>query len=267
MSGIYELPVDPGEVRLRAGKIGIWLFVASEIMFFMGILVSYVLFRAADPQLFSAQAAVLNKVLGGINTLILLGSSATIAMAVGAARRNKPGKAIACMGLTLVLAALFLGIKASEYWDKFCHYTLIARMSDGTSYVYDGGTHMGKGGFVLYGYRAPLPADNTWDIHLTSPQQMREASGLTSPQTYQIPSSAILEQMNYGPWKNIFFACYFTLTAVHAVHVIGGMIAIAILLLGTAIRKIQPAAIEYVAIYWYFVDVVWIFLFVLLYFA
>ena len=67
------------------------------------------------------------------------------------------------------------------------------------------------------------------------------------------------------PWKNIFYACYFTLTGVHGVHVLAGMIPI-FLLMAQAIRgKLYPAHMEYVGLYWHFVDLVWIFLFPLLY--
>jgi cytochrome c oxidase subunit III len=80
-----------------------------------------------------------------------------------------------------------------------------------------------------------------------------------------IPRSTISQAITYGPWKNIFYACYFATTGVHGLHVLGGIVAIA-LLLGHAIRgKLLAPHTEYVGLYWHFVDLVWIFLFPLLY--
>jgi heme/copper-type cytochrome/quinol oxidase subunit 3 len=80
-----------------------------------------------------------------------------------------------------------------------------------------------------------------------------------------IPRSSISQAITYGPWKNIFYACYFTTTGVHGLHVLGGIVAL-VLLLGHALRgKLLPAHTEYIGLYWHFVDLVWIFLFPLLY--
>ena len=71
--------------------------------------------------------------------------------------------------------------------------------------------------------------------------------------------------VTYGPWKNIFFSCYFALTGIHGVHVLGGMVPISILLIQSLRGKIFPAQTEYTGLYWHFVDLVWIFLFPLMY--
>src|SRR5436189_4143335 len=70
------------------GKVAIWLFLASEIMFFIAILATYIIFRSGAPKLFAEHALVLNKLLAGINTLVLIGSSLTMALAVDAAQKN-----------------------------------------------------------------------------------------------------------------------------------------------------------------------------------
>ena len=94
---------------------------------------------------------------------------------------------------------------------------------------------------------------------------MRSGLALELPLIAIDVKDAIAQQINYMPWKNIFYACYFTLTGVHGVHVLGGMIPI-FLLMAQAIRgKLFPAQTEYVGLYWHFVDLVWIFLFPLLY--
>jgi cytochrome c oxidase subunit 3 len=82
---------------------------------------------------------------------------------------------------------------------------------------------------------------------------------------YKIPIAHISQDITYGPWKNIFYSCYFITTGVHGLHVVGGIVAL-FLLLGHAVRgKILPPHTEYVGLYWHFVDLVWIFLFPLLY--
>ena len=245
------------------GRIGIWLFLASEIMFFMGLLASYVIFRAAQPQLFAQQSVVMNKWAGGINTLILLSSSFLMAKSVTAAAKGERKKLIASLALVLLFAATFLGIKASEYRDKLTHYTLVAP-GQGKLMIYDGHLRRVNDRVEITGFAAPMPGGSDWDIHFSTPQQVRQM-GDGVEQTYVIPANSIREQINDGPWKNIFFACYFTLTAVHAVHLLGGMIAVLILLILASRGKIKSEAMEYVAIYWHFVDLVWIFLFVLLY--
>ena len=82
---------------------------------------------------------------------------------------------------------------------------------------------------------------------------------------WTIPINTISQDITYGPWKNIFYACYFALTGVHGVHVIGGIIPIFFLLVQAIRGKLFPAQTEYVGLYWHFVDLVWIFLFPLLY--
>ncbi|HZK80762.1 MAG TPA: cytochrome c oxidase subunit 3, partial [Humisphaera sp.] len=109
-----------------------------------------------------------------------------------------------------------------------------------------------------------------FDIHLVSEHGMEEllkAKTGKAPveQEFIIPASTISAMTNYGPWKNIFYACYFTLTGIHGLHVLGGMIPLSILLIQGLRGKIFAHHIEYVGLYWHFVDLVWIFLFPLLY--
>src|SRR4051812_43273717 len=107
-----------------AGKVGTWLFLASEVMFFIGILGSYVVLRAQDPHLFRAHAEPLNKLLAGVNTLVLILSSLTMALAVDAAQAGNRKKVAACLFVTLLCAFGFLGIKTIEYRAKFSHETV-----------------------------------------------------------------------------------------------------------------------------------------------
>ncbi len=249
------------------GKIGIWLFLASEIMFFIGILGSYIVLRSASHEMFSKMAQVLNKTLAGTNTLVLILSSLTMALAVDAAQNNKAKKAAGMLFITFLCSCGFMVIKGIEYNDKWHHNTIVARESGptGAIYVYDGHVLSEDATTIeLNGYRKTLVPGMAFDIHLIAPADVKTTDDQEET-VFKIPIDTVSERINYFPWKNMFFACYFTLTGVHGIHVLGGMIAI-FLLLAQALRgKLFPAQTEYVGLYWHFVDLVWIFLFPLLY--
>ena len=251
------------------GKVGIWMFLASEIMFFVAILGSYIVIRAGAPDLFAASALTLSKSWAGLNTLVLIFSSLTMALAVEAAQRGNLKLVVRNLLITFLCAAAFLGIKTIEYSDKAHHQTIVAREASAL-YVYDGHTHEAHDGTItLIGYRMRMPqtepGHTQFDIHLVSEEQVRARSGTTKEQTFTIRPADVNTAITYGPWKNLFFAAYFTLTGLHALHVIGGMIALGILLSQSLRGKLFPPHTEYVGLYWHFVDLVWIFLFPLLY--
>ena len=257
------------------GKVGIWLFLASEIMFFVAILGSYVILRGGSHDLFADQAKTLSKPAAAINTLVLIFSSLTMALAVDAAQKGQVRRMCQCLAITLACAFGFLGIKTYEYTAKAYHRTIVAQDSSAGVFVYDGHVEEKPDGTIyLNGYRAPLDQfagpRAGFDIHLVSEENLRGfIKGQTgrdpTPQEYRIRAADISTQINYGPWKNIFFACYFTLTGIHGIHVIGGIIPLSILLVQGLRGKIFAFHTEYVGLYWHFVDLVWIFLFPLLY--
>ena len=257
------------------GKIGIWLFLASEIMFFIGILGTYIILRSGSPRLFAEHATVLSKIAAGANTLVLIFSSLTMALAVDAAQKGQRGRVTLMLALTLACAAGFMGIKYYEYTDKLGrpgthyegHQTLIATdAATKTAYAYDGHVHgHGEGQVEVTGFRMPLEKDQGFDIHTASEEGIEKMSGAKKAETWTLPRKSIGTAITYGPWKNVFFACYFALTGIHGLHVLGGMIAIGILLAQSARGRVLPAQIEYTGLYWHFVDLVWIFLFPLLY--
>jgi cytochrome c oxidase subunit 3 len=265
------------------GKVAIWLFLASEIMFFVAILGTYIVLRAGSPHLFSEHAAALSKPLAGLNTLVLIFSSLTMALSVDAAQKGNRSRLILCLAATLACAVGFMGIKTIEYRTKWFHHTIVAKAADdGKYYIFDG--HQEEKDdkeVVLKGFRMPL-GDNEvgQDVHLVSEKYVaRHPEGAAGkelteeetakvedkPTVFKIPLANINTDVNYFPWKNIFYSCYFTLTGIHGLHVIGGIIPISILLIQAMRKRIQPEATEYVGLYWHFVDLVWIFLFPLLY--
>lgn len=348
------------------GKIGIWLFLSSEIMFFVAILGTYVILRAGSPHLFAAHAAALSKTLGGINTLVLLFSSFTMARAVDAAQKGNQRDVVKFLAVTLLCAFGFLGIKTREYIDKASHHTIVARGDDKVQVAYsgsgpiyamvrsgdgkffngqtfesrlpghwssyviplkpraagvfeatipaaavgnrvvvydqaggqasskdrplrlpDGAVQAGPGVFVydghvrtsdsgeivLRGYRMPMPVATDYhgifDIHLVSEQDVKagaiNAGEGAEEREYSIPPSLVGTDIAYGPFKNIFYASYFTLTGIHGLHVIAGIIPLLILCIQALRGKLFAAHTEYVGLYWHFVDLIWIFLFPLLY--
>jgi cytochrome c oxidase subunit 3 len=304
--------------------------------------------------MFQAQGQTLDKTLAGINTLVLIFSSLTMALAVDAAQKANRGRLIVMLGITVLMAIGFLGIKYREYSTKFHHYTMLAKEGTGAKaqvYIYDGhlesyeigldkgklafpsgthfvqlteavGTHQeGAAGAVtgrdgeslkvkfddgsneettvnksktapvepnqirdkvyhINAARRLVPKTEEINVHtytLTGDKQPAEAGAGPHGKAeagkevehehkdYDIQASDVNDMVWYGPQKNIFFSCYFALTGVHALHVIGGIIPLSLLLIQALRGRIFAPNTEYVGLYWHFVDLVWIFLFPLLY--
>jgi cytochrome c oxidase subunit III len=265
------------------GKVAIWMFLASEIMFFIAILGTYIILRSGSPELFKKFASVLSKEWGAANTAILILSSLTMALAVDASQKGNRRKTILCLLITFLCASGFMFIKLTiEYADKWNHHTVVYRDSSSETgfSVADGHFNAGASNEMTLAlkeaHHVPIPAHGRFDIHLVAPEDVAKGivteggSSVSHPTEVpegevEIPRSAIAQDLNYMPWKNIFYACYFTLTGVHGVHVLGGMVPILILLAQAIRGKLYPAQTEYVGLYWHFVDLVWIFLFPLLY--
>ncbi len=186
------------------GKLGMWLFLASEVMFFTGLLGAYIVLRMGHPA-WPGSEGHLSVPMGTLNTLILIGSSVTIVLSLAASQRLPASQNEAQAGnnlqtargwllVTILLGSSFLVIKGIEYSAKFSHHIV--------------------------------------------------------------------------PSTNLFWSAYFTLTGFHALHVLGGIVFNGYVLS----RMGSPAAwqpveqrLELAGLYWHFVDIVWIFLFPLLY--
>lgn len=248
------------------GKIGIWLFLASEIMFFVAILGSYIIYRSGSPALFEKNAQTLDKVMASVNTVVLIFSSLTMALAVDASQKGNPKKTAKFLAVTLLCAFGFLGIKFFEYKSKFEHYTFQYRVSDTQVDVYDAHVSKGADGWTLtHAYKMPLPDDRQrFDLNQVVLTDIK-AAGQAVPDGTKIDPANVTNSLTYGPSRNIFFSSYFTLTGIHGLHVIGGIIPLFFLLVHSLRGKVFPRHTEYTGLYWHFVDLVWIFLFPLLY--
>ncbi len=194
------------EQQHRAGWLGMWIFLATEVMFFGGMFAGYALYRTLYPGAFAAGSRQLEVVLGATNTLVLICSSLTMAMAVHGAGVGRRKQVIGFLLATMALGVIFLGIKGVEYVHKFEHHLVP-------------GPH-----FELVGPFA-RPAQ-------------------------------------------IFFSFYFAMTGMHALHMVVGIGLLAALLIRAWRNEFTPEhhpAMEITGLYWHFVDIIWIFLFPLLY--
>ena len=189
-----------------AGQLGMWVFLATEIMFFGGMIIAYTVYRNAYPQAFAAGSHHLDITLGCINTVVLIGSSLTMAMAVYAAQMGRRITLLLYLLATLGLGLVFLGIKAMEYASKF--------------------------------------------------------------QSHLVPGPAFHFDGDHAEHVELFFSLYFVMTGMHALHMVIGM-GLLIFFAWQAWRgrfsATYNAPIEFMGLYWHFVDIVWIFLFPLLY--
>ena len=254
--------VEPREdTGLFNAKVGIWLFLASEIMLFGALFSSYILLRVgAAPGTWPH--GLLNIPIGTLNTLVLISSSITVVMAWASLKMNRFSSFKIYQGLTVLCALTFVCIKSYEYHDKFTHYEVIRK--DGT--VVDGHMVEQTPAYVMI---HPSPAHGTHaEKKEAAAEAKAEGGGEHAP--VRIERADIAKIENYGPWHSTYLAIYFTLTALHALHVIGGGCVIAFFWgPGSKMWKTEPERftnrIEVSGLFWHFVDLVWIFLFPVLY--
>lgn len=197
-----------------SGKLGMWLFLGQEVLFFSGLFLAYVLARIFYPETFLAAHELLDWKLGALNTVFLLTSSLTMALAVRGAQVNSKPQMFYNILATLILGGAFMVVKYFEYSHKF-HDGLLP------GHFYDAAKAMHNG----------HPAN--------------------------IPGAPA-----------IFFAIYFTMTGTHGLHVLIGMLLMIWLLVRINrgdFNSENHVYLENVGLYWHIVDLIWIFLFPLLY--
>ena len=216
------------EQQREAGTLGMWVFLVTEIMFFGALFLAYTLYRYKYPEAFAAASNHLDIRLGGINTVVLIFSSFTMAMAVYSTQVGKRRNSIICLLLTIVLGLGFLGIKAVEYHDKYRDHLIPGKLIPGNP-------------FNPAIAREGEPPDET-KLHLPP----------------GVPVGNV----------EMFYWIYFAMTGMHALHMIIGVGLLTVLTIMAWRGKFSPeyhAPVEISGLYWHFVDIVWIFLFPLLY--
>ena len=279
----YTIDVRP-DTGVYNAKLGMWLFLASEVMLFGGLFSSYALLRVGAPP-GTWPHGLLNVTLGTINTAILATSAITTLLAWVALKAGQFSRFKLCHALTLLLAFTFLCIKGYEYRDKFHHYQIVK--ADGTyvdghikSAVYADAA--GEKRVVEEAFRGPalteagrqfalvsvtlngIAAEELAEINQPEPGVHHEHKDIT------VPAAEIKKIDNYGPWHNTFLAIYFVMTSLHALHILGGALVIGYLWgPGSKMWYTAPEhftnRIEVSGLFWHFVDLVWIFLFPVLY--
>jgi cytochrome c oxidase subunit III len=249
----YTIEARP-DTGVYNAKVGMWLFLASEVMLFGGLFSAYILLRVAAPP-GTWPHGWLSVPLGTLNTLILALSAVTTLMAWAACKARMFDRYKLFQAVTLVLALIFLCIKGYEYSDKLRHYEIV--LKDGR--IADG--HLAESRpneVVLHGRYVSSHAELMDGRHTGAHEEIR------------IERAQIQRMQNYGPAHNTFTAVYFTLTGLHGLHVIGGMLVFAYLWgPGSAMWALAPERftnrVEVAGLFWHFVDLIWIFLFPVLY--
>ena len=203
------------EQQREASGLGMWVFLAQEVMFFGGLFLVYLIYRLKYYDAFVAGSNTLIIKWGAINTGVLICSSLTMAMAVYCAQIGRRKLLVFFLLATMVLGAAFLGIKSIEYKQKFD------------------------------------------DHHIPGPS--------FSTAEFEHKDHLARDVANH---TQIYFSLYFAMTGMHAIHMIVGMVIMGFLVFHSWRGKYPPehyTTIENFGLYWHFVDIVWIFLFPLLY--
>ncbi len=205
------------EVQFDANKMGVWLFLVTEVLLFGGMFCAFAVFRSWYFPAFVAGHDLLSKAAGSTNTAVLITSSLTMALAVRSAQMNRKGLTLGFLVATLLFAATFLVIKYFEYHEHWASGELPG---------------------ALFGH----PYMN---LKLSNPALAHPLRG-----------------------ESLFFMTYFVMTGIHAVHVLVGMGLITWMLVRTSKGQFSSryySPLENVGLYWHLVDIIWIFLFPLLY--
>jgi cytochrome c oxidase subunit III len=264
------------EQQYDSGKLGIWLFLTTEILMFSGLFCGYAVLRALHPEIFLYAHHYLSVKLGALNTVVLIFSSFTMAWAVRAAQLGQTRLLVRLLSITLACAGVFLAVKFVEYKDKWEDALL-----PGTAFnpkEPPKGIEMpaleaekAKAGEKAAASK-PAAADAPAAGAVGERSQIAPAAiGPTGLSPNWLAHNPSRHDVWSGPEPDnvqLFFGIYFAMTGLHGVHVIGGMIVIAWLIAKARQGIFGPdrfAAVDFVGLYWHLVDLVWIFLFPLLY--
>jgi len=194
------------EQQFTSAKLGMWIFLLTEILFFGGLFCAYGVYRYLHPDMFYNVHKLLDVNMGAINTVVLITSSLTMALSIRSMQLGNKKQTLWFLAVTLILAGVFLVVKYFEYSHKF---------------------HLG-----------------------------------------QLPGKWYSFKGAEGENPHLFFSIYFAMTGLHGLHVVAGMVTIVWMMIRTAKNHFSPeyyTPIEVTGLYWHLVDLIWIFLFPLLY--
>ena len=315
-------------IPLPNGKLAMWLFLVTEIMFFTALIGTYLIYRNGQPTASlpwpTPHDVHLAEWIGAVNTFVLICSSLTVVLAHWNLHTGGTQKAVRYLAITFALGCVFLGIKAYEYQQKFAHGILPGRVHE----KLDAQTHPQQAYKFMRAAAAQLehaleeeerhPGSAFRGEHAKEAKEAAEAlladikAGKVQPKDVNErilgtetmkrkhpgkelmksepskyadlpersrPADAplikgILEldpdvHVSYSiPYGNMWASCYFAMTGFHALHVLGGLVVFAVILVMAWRGRFGPQhenMVEITGLYWHFVDIVWIFLFPLLY--
>lgn len=212
-------------------SLGLWIFLSTEIMFFGGLFLAFTIYHVLYPEAFGLASSRLSWGWGVINTIVLLVSSFTMAMAVHSAQVGKQKLLMLNLIVTFVCALGFMGIKSIEWTEKYKHHNI------------------------------PGPS---FSFKLDDPHAIETGHALTPERKEAI----LAADPDVERHAQMFFVIYFCLTGLHGFHVLCGMGVIAWMIVRTKRKEFGPnwnTPIELTGLYWHLVDVIWIYLFPLIY--
>ena len=236
---------DTPTQQFNASKLGMWVFIATEILMFGGLFCAYAIWRGLDGDIFDQAHHFLNKTMGATNTVVLLFSSLTAALAVRSAQVGKRNLTSIYLVITILCACVFLVVKYFEYTHKF-HLGLLPGHCFG---------HPWFSASVQGGQEIGTCLRTTDTASSVMPEWVKAVD--ESGQVTILP-----------PRANMYFGLYFVMTGLHGLHVVIGMSILIWVLVKNIRGKFSPAyftPVDLGALYWHLVDLVWIYLFPLLY--
>lgn len=321
---------DDPEQQFDAGKLGMWIFLVTEVLFFSGMFCAYALYRSLHPEVWTFASQFLNEMLGAFNTGVLLFSSLTMAWGVRCAQLRQRTGLVICLAITLGCAAMFLGIKAVEYTHKWdmgllpagfyesqylpgAHHsglsswlvrlsivpavltigmgvwylvTLVRRQKRHseiagplliTGLCYFLGAYLGiaiqsletpSHAEASHGSHATAATDDSALVVTSTGDEVHVAHSTLLEPADRSPGDPLPEEIDQAGGAGLFFSIYYCMTGVHAIHILGGMLVLTWLLVRATKDQFNEqyfGPVDYVGLYWHLVDLIWIYLFPLLY--
>ena len=277
---------DTPDQQFQTGKLGMWVFLATELLMFGGLFCGYSVYRHNHPDVFAYGHQYLDRNLGAINTLVLITSSLTMAWGVRAAQMGNRKLLIGLLALTFMGGVCFMGIKSIEYGTKWKHHLFIgpgnlffknavdtSRQLD-LKHLEEEQLHADEGGKVAA--KVTTVAPPVTDPNAGTPDEAKikppnvTPAGLASEQEHGGHEKTLYSNLDKQDEHRVytFFGIYFFMTGLHGIHVLVGMALIAWVTLRASRGEFGPTyftPVDLVGLYWHLVDLIWIFLFPLLY--
>ena len=276
---------DTPEQQSQTAKLGMWAFLATEILMFGGLFCAYAVYRHNHPEIFEYAHQYLNRWLGAVNTLVLITSSLTMAWGVRAAQMGKKNLLVVMLALTILGAFGFMFVKTIEYTSKWKEQIFIGqnnlfykdaaetRTKVKVEELQKDVLHVSEKAEVATATAATTaePADpnkGTGDEAKIVPPNVTPM-GL-APQQAAESHKMVYEEMGALERHRVytFFAIYFFMTGLHGLHVTIGIGLITWIMIRAQKNEFGPTyftPVDLVGLYWHLVDLIWIFLFPLLY--